>query len=40
MTVGPVAPETRKVVTVLFADIRGSTDLGEMLDPEPLRHVL
>jgi class 3 adenylate cyclase len=37
-----VAPPTeqRKVVTVLFADVTGSTQLGEQLDPESLRHVL
>jgi class 3 adenylate cyclase/tetratricopeptide (TPR) repeat protein len=32
--------ETRKVVTVLFADVTGSTNLGEQLDPESLRHVM
>jgi class 3 adenylate cyclase len=30
----------RKVVTVVFSDLVGSTDLGESLDPEPLRQVL
>ena len=40
MTDGSVGTEARKVVTVLFADITGSTGLGEMLDPEPLRRVL
>jgi class 3 adenylate cyclase/tetratricopeptide (TPR) repeat protein len=40
MTDGPVGTEARKVVTVLFADITGSTGLGERLDPEPLRGVL
>jgi class 3 adenylate cyclase len=34
-----IRPETRGIVTVLFADISGSTGLGEVLDPEPLRHV-
>ena len=33
-------PEERKVVTVLFADVTGSTALGERLDPERLRDVL
>ena len=33
------APETRKQVTVVFADLAGSTALGERLDPEALRHV-
>ncbi|HLM34606.1 MAG TPA: adenylate/guanylate cyclase domain-containing protein [Gaiellaceae bacterium] len=32
--------EQRKTVTVLFADMTGSTALGERLDPESLRHVL
>jgi len=30
----------RKTVTVLFADVTGSTDLGERLDPEALRRVM
>jgi class 3 adenylate cyclase/tetratricopeptide (TPR) repeat protein len=32
--------ETRKTVTVLFADIVGSTPLGERLDPELLRGIM
>src|SRR6266850_1470935 len=32
--------EQRKVVTILFADLSGSTVLGEKLDPEDLRGVL
>src|SRR5438552_916782 len=32
--------EQRKVVTILFADLSGSTVLGERLDPEELRGVL
>src|SRR4051794_32815524 len=32
--------ELRKVVTVLFCDITGSTELGERLDPEALRLLL
>src|SRR6185295_12199346 len=32
--------EARKVVTVVFADITGSTGLGERLDPESLRAIL
>src|SRR4029079_15145129 len=32
--------EQRKVVTILFADVIGSTALGEQLDPERLRTVL
>ncbi len=31
--------EERRVVTVLFADMAGSTALGELLDPEDLRAV-
>jgi class 3 adenylate cyclase/tetratricopeptide (TPR) repeat protein len=30
----------RKLVTVLFADVTGSTQLGEQLDPEQLRAVM
>jgi class 3 adenylate cyclase/tetratricopeptide (TPR) repeat protein len=33
-------PEARKVVTVLFTDVAGSTALGEQLDPEVLRRVM
>lgn len=37
----PPAPRAvRKVVTVLFADVTGSTGLGERLDPESLRRVM
>jgi hypothetical protein len=40
----PLAPgdgrEVRKTVTVLFSDVTGSTELGELLDPESLRDVL
>src|SRR4051812_4273981 len=32
--------EVRKVVTVLFADVSGSTALGERLDPEALRGLM
>jgi class 3 adenylate cyclase/tetratricopeptide (TPR) repeat protein len=32
--------EERKIVTVLFADVTGSTQLGERLDPEHLRDVM
>lgn len=34
------AADTRKVVTVLFADIVGSTALGDELDPESLRNLM
>ena len=33
-------PEERRLVTVLFADVTGSTALGESLDPEDLRALL
>ncbi|HET6380906.1 MAG TPA: adenylate/guanylate cyclase domain-containing protein [candidate division Zixibacteria bacterium] len=41
----PLAPalppqEERKVVTVFFSDLKGSTNLGEALDPESLREVM
>ena len=29
--------ELRKLVTILFCDLKGSTSLGESLDPEALR---
>src|SRR5512146_2094007 len=32
--------EARKVVTVVFADVTGSTGLGEHLDPESLRAIM
>jgi class 3 adenylate cyclase len=32
--------DERKVVTVLFADLVGSTPMGERLDPEELRLVV
>ena len=34
------AGDVRKVVTVLFSDVTGSTRLGERLDPESLRQVM
>jgi class 3 adenylate cyclase/Flp pilus assembly protein TadD len=34
------AQEERKVVTVFFSDLKGSTNLGELLDPESLREVM
>jgi class 3 adenylate cyclase/tetratricopeptide (TPR) repeat protein len=34
------APEVRKTVTIVFCDLKGSTALGEQLDPEALREVL
>ena len=32
--------EERRLVTVLFADVTGSTALGESLDPEDLRALM
>ncbi|MEA2517454.1 MAG: hypothetical protein QOG16_1292, partial [Actinomycetota bacterium] len=37
---GKLEPEARKVVSVLFADLVGSTRLGEQLDPEALRGLM
>lgn len=34
------APEERRIVTVMFADITGSTPLADRLDPEDLRAIL
>jgi class 3 adenylate cyclase len=41
-TLAPAPPirELRKVVTVVFADVTGSTGLGERLDPESLRSIM
>src|SRR5215469_14207553 len=33
-------PEERKLVTILFADVTGSTALGEALDPEDVRTLM
>src|SRR5437899_4906951 len=35
-----VSTEERRIVTVLFADMAGSTALGEDLDPEEMRRLL
>ena len=35
-----ISGERRKTVTVLFADMVGSTALGESLDPEALRQLM
>src|SRR5262245_35039310 len=32
--------ETRKIVTIVFSDLKGSTSLGEALDSEALREVM
>jgi class 3 adenylate cyclase/tetratricopeptide (TPR) repeat protein len=37
---GIPAQEARKTVTILFCDLRGSTQLGERLDSESLREVM
>src|SRR5579864_3933317 len=34
------APEERRIVTIMFADITGSTPLADHLDPEDLRAIL
>src|SRR5512135_3194455 len=39
LTAAP-AREVRKTVTVIFADVVGSTNLSERLDPEALRQVM
>ncbi|HEX5938395.1 MAG TPA: adenylate/guanylate cyclase domain-containing protein [Actinomycetota bacterium] len=39
-SVAGVTPEERKVVSVIFADLSGSTELATRLDPEDLRGVL
>jgi class 3 adenylate cyclase len=36
----PISTEERRIVTVLFADMAGSTALGEELDPEEMRRLL
>src|SRR5579884_2922832 len=33
-------PEERKLVTILFADVIGSTALGDTLDPEDVRTLM
>jgi class 3 adenylate cyclase/tetratricopeptide (TPR) repeat protein len=38
--VAAASREVRKTVTVVFADVTGSTALGERLDPEALRRVM
>ncbi|MFB3739877.1 MAG: adenylate/guanylate cyclase domain-containing protein, partial [Candidatus Velamenicoccus archaeovorus] len=40
LTPGTPIREERKVVTALFADVVGSTALGELLDPEELKLVV
>jgi class 3 adenylate cyclase len=38
--VDPPRVRARKVVTVLFSDVRGFTELGEHLDPESLHELI
>ncbi len=40
LAAAPVARQQRKVVTVLFCDVTGSTALGESTDPEAVRALL
>ncbi|MGH3115784.1 MAG: ATP-binding protein [Gaiellales bacterium] len=40
LTERPTSGEARKTVTVLFADVKDSTPLGERLDPEAARGVM
>ena len=40
VSTAPVAGERREVVTVIFADVVGSTALGERVDPETLRWAM
>src|ERR1700680_2781927 len=37
---GLAVPEERKLVTILFADVTGSTAMGEALDPEDVRALM
>jgi class 3 adenylate cyclase/tetratricopeptide (TPR) repeat protein len=36
----PASTEARRIITILFTDVTGSTALGEQLDPESLRRVM
>lgn len=40
MTGRPIPPEERKPVTILFADVVGSTSLAERMDPEDWRELI
>ena len=40
MSADAAAEASRKTVTVVFADLTGSTGLGERLDPESLRRIM
>src|SRR4051794_18031409 len=39
-TAEPARQEVRKVVTIVFCDLKGSTSLGERLDPESVRQMV
>ena len=42
VSAAPAAPpqEVRKIVTIVFSDLKGSTAMGEKLDSESLREVM
>ena len=40
MAVVTTARQTRRIVTVLFCDLVGSTSLAEDLDPESVRAIM
>jgi class 3 adenylate cyclase/tetratricopeptide (TPR) repeat protein len=40
LEVAPAPQEVRKVVTIVFSDLKGSTSMGEKLDSESLREVM
>ena len=40
LVAAPPAQENRKVVTIVFSDLKGSTAMGETLDSESLREVM
>jgi len=40
LAAAPARPEQLKTITALFADVTGSTELGERLDPEAVRRVM
>src|SRR5919109_1443268 len=40
LAAAPPSQEVRKTVTIVFSDLKGSTNLGEALDSETLREVM
>lgn len=40
LVAAPPKQEFRKVVTIVFSDLKGSTAMGEKLDSESLREVM